>query len=94
MKTLQRIEVSMLTTPAQPRTTPATRTNVRVTDAVDRSRRVSAYQRNDWVVLRTPPGEAAVTHPDDARALADSLREHTNAADSWPSGRVLLVRHR
>lgn len=84
----------MLATPTQPRTKPVTRNDVPVTDAVDRPRRVSTYHRNDRVVLLTPPGEAAVMRPDDARALADSLHEHANAADSRPAGRVLLFRHR
>lgn len=78
----------MLTTPVRP-LKPVTRDDVPAADAVDRLRKVSTYHRRDHVVLVTPPGEAAVMHPDDARILADRLYEHADAVDSRSSGRVL-----
>ncbi len=78
-----------MATPIHALNRPAASNNVPAADAVDRPRRVSTYHRSDRVVLITPPGEAAVMHPDDARTLADRLYEHADAVDSRPSGRVL-----
>lgn len=83
-----------MATPVHPLSEPVNSNDVAVTDAVGRSRRVSTYSRSDRVVLVTPPGDAAVMHPDDARTLADRLYEHADAVDSRPSGRVLPFRRR
>lgn len=84
----------MMATPIHPPNRPVIWNDVPATDAVDRPRSVSSYHRNDHVVLVTPPGEAAVMHPDDARTLADRLNEHADAIDSRPPGRVLTFPRR
>ncbi len=64
-----------MTTPNRDVNTPVS--DVSATDVVGRSRQVSVYSRDEGVVLQVPPGEVALLHPDQARALADRLYEQT-----------------
>lgn len=85
----------MMTTSGQDGDTPFTREEVPAPalDAVGRSRQVSVYSRDDGVVLQVPPGEAAVLHPDHARALADQLYKQAEVRPH-PSSTVVPLRRK
>lgn len=77
-----------MTTSGQDWEPPLTREDVSAVDAMGRPRQVSVYSRGDRVVLVAPPGEVAVLHPDEARALADRLYVQADASPQ-PSATVL-----
>ena len=79
----------MMTTTVRPLHKPVNSKDIPVTDAVGRPRQISVYRRSNCVVLRPPPGEAAVMNPAEARALADDLYGCADAVESRPTGRVL-----